>query len=205
MDERRLGAFLAVVDEGSVTAAAARLHVAQPSLSQTLRSLERELAVELFVRAGRGLRLTAAGHELVGPAREALRALQSARETVAEVAGLQTGSLELSALATLAVDPLAGLVGAFRRAHPGVLVRVREPDSALGVTEDVRIGAAELGLANVPLRTGELVSRPLGEQELLVVLPPNSEGADEPISAAALAQLPLVVSPPGTSTRMLLE
>jgi DNA-binding transcriptional LysR family regulator len=205
MDERRLRAFLSVVDEGTVTAAAARLHVAQPSLSQTLRALERELAVELFHRAGRGLRLTAAGRELVGPARQALRALEQARATVAEVAGLQVGSLELTALATLAVDPLASLLGAFRRAHPGVLARVREPDSAAGVGEDVRAGAAELGLAHLPLAAGDLVARLLGEQELLVILSPGSGAGEGPLRAAALADLPLVVSPPGTSTRMLLE
>ncbi len=205
MDERRLRAFLAVVDEGTVTAAAARLGVAQPSLSQTLHALEGELAVELFDRVGRGLRLSAAGRELVGPARQALRALEQARATAAEVAGVRAGSLELTALATLAVDPLAALLGAFRRAHPGVLVRVREPDGAAGVSEDVRRGASELGLAHLPLVAGDLVTRGLGEQELLVVLPPGSGGAGEPLRASALADLTLVVSPPGTSTRMLLE
>ena len=55
MDERRLRYFLAIVEEGSVTAAARELHIAQPSLSQALRSLENELGAELFLRAGRGL------------------------------------------------------------------------------------------------------------------------------------------------------
>src|ERR1700677_3101537 len=123
MDERRLRAFLSVVDDGTVTAAATRLGVAQPSLSQTRRALERELAVERFHGVGRGLRLSAAGRQLVAPARQALGALEQARATVAEVSGVRAGSLELTALATLAVDPLAALLGAFRRAHPGVLVR----------------------------------------------------------------------------------
>jgi DNA-binding transcriptional LysR family regulator len=55
MDERRLRYFLAIVDDGSVTAAAERLHVAQPSLSQALRAFEAELGAELFHRVGRGL------------------------------------------------------------------------------------------------------------------------------------------------------
>ena len=61
MDDRRLRYFLAVVDEGSVTRAAARLRVAQPSLSQALRAFEEELGAQLFHRVGRGLRLSAAG------------------------------------------------------------------------------------------------------------------------------------------------
>src|SRR5579863_4145803 len=110
MDERRLRYFLAVVEDGSVTAAAARLRVAQPSLSQALRRLEAELGVELFHRVGRGLRLSAAGEALVGPTRQVLRAIDEARDAATGIRELRQGTLEIAALATLAVDPMAGLV-----------------------------------------------------------------------------------------------
>jgi DNA-binding transcriptional LysR family regulator len=248
MDERRLRYFLAVVEEQSVTRAASRLHVAQPSLSQTLRALEGELGVELFHRAGRSLRLSAAGHALVGPAREVLSAIDAARGAVGEVAELLAGTLQIAALATLAVDPLAGLIGRFRREYPGVVVRVREPNSTAGVGAMVREGVCELGLARLPLPREDLRTRELGQQELLFVLPPGafpvdgstptsgrrrigagagpsqvaapSDGGapetpdistaarmpkDVPLSAKTLKDIPLVVSPPGTSTRTLLE
>jgi DNA-binding transcriptional LysR family regulator len=216
MDERRLGYFLAVVEEQSVTRAASRLHVAQPSLSQTLRALEGELGVELFHRAGRGLRLSAAGQALVGPAREVLSAIDAARGAVGEVVELLAGTLQIAALATLAVDPLAGLIGRFRREYPGVVVRVREPNSTAGVGAMVREGMCELGLARLPLPRENLRTRELGQQELLFVLPPETplpgEGAlvsetpkGTPLSAKTLKDIPLVVSPPGTSTRTLLE
>ncbi len=231
MDEKRLRCFLAVVEDESVTRAATRLHVAQPSLSQTLRALEGELGVELFHRVGRGLRLSAAGHALVGPAREVLSAIDAARDAVGEVAKVLAGTLEIAALATLAVDPLAALIGRFRREYPGVAVRVQEPPSTAGVGAMVREGACELGLARLPLPRNDLHARELGSQELLFVLPPDTslpgedastatpsptqrrrragsvvslsdEGA---LAAATLRDIPLVVSPPGTSTRMLLE
>jgi DNA-binding transcriptional LysR family regulator len=206
MDERRLRAFLAVVDEGGVTRAATRLRIAQPSLSQTLRAFEAELGVELFHRAGRGLRLSAAGEALTGPARQVLRAIDEARNTIAGVVELRTGTLEVAALATLAVDPMATLIGRFRERHPGVQVRVEEPDSAEGVGALVRAGACELGAAHLPLAGPGLVTHPLGVQELLFVLPPRtSPRGSGPLRPAALAEIPLVVSPPGTSTRMLLE
>jgi DNA-binding transcriptional LysR family regulator len=66
MDLRRLEYFLAVVEHGRVTVAANELHVAQPSLSQAIRALERDLGAELFVRNGRGLTPTPAGLALVG-------------------------------------------------------------------------------------------------------------------------------------------
>src|SRR5580704_9187694 len=111
MDEKRLRCFLAVVEEESVTRAASRLHVSQPSLSQTLRALEGELGVELFHRVGRGLELSAAGQALIGPAREVLSAIDTARGAVGEVAEVLAGTLQIAALATLAVDPLAELIG----------------------------------------------------------------------------------------------
>jgi LysR family transcriptional regulator, carnitine catabolism transcriptional activator len=225
MDERRLRYFLTVVEEGGVTRAASRLHVAQPSLSQSLRALERELGAELFVRSGRALRPTSAGEALVGPARQALRMMDAARAAVGEVAELSAGTLQIAALATLAVDPLSALVGRFRGAHPGVVVRVREPESAAAVSTLVRAGECELGLAHLPLPQESLRTVALGEQELLFVLPPSAAAQDRPsrpagsrgsggagdsrapgpLAAAALREVPLVVSPPGTSTRILLE
>ena len=206
MDERRLSYFLAVVEEGSVTRAARRLHVAQPSLSQAVRGLEAELGAQLFHRVGRGLRLSAAGEAFVGPARQALRAIDEARDAITGVVELRTGRLDMAALATLAVDPMANLIGRFRELYPGIEVRVHEPESADGVRALVRDGTCELGAAHLPLTGGQLTAHPLGEQELLFVLPPESIAqGDRPLGARELARTPLVVSPPGTSTRILLE
>lgn len=206
MDDRRLRYFLTVVEEDSVTRAAARLHVAQPSLSQALRALEAELGAQLFVRVGRRLRLSAAGEAFVGPARQALRALEEARNAIGGVVELRAGTLELAALATLAVDPMATLIGRFRDRHPGVEVRMREPESADQVSALVRDGSSEIGAAHLPVADADLVAHPLGEQELLFVLPPGTmPRRDGPIRAPELAQTQWVVSPPGTSTRMLLE
>lgn len=205
MDERRLRYFLAVVDEGSVTRAAQRLRVAQPSLSQALRAFESELGVKLFHRVGRGLRLSTAGNALVGPAHQILRAIDEARNAIAGVLELRTGTLEIAALATLAVDPMAELIGRFRARHPGVEVRVLEPESADHVSSLVREGACELGAAHLPLSHQQLIAHPLGEQQLQFVMPPHIPTDERPLRPRELARTPLVVSPPGTSTRILLE
>lgn len=204
MDERRLRYFLAVVDEGGVTAAAAKLHVAQPSLSQALRRLEAEMGAELFHRAGRGLRLSAAGEALAGPARRVLRTMDEARNAVSGVVELRAGTLDVAVLPTLAVDPMAVLVGQFRARHPGVQVRVHEPDSVAEVGGLLRDGTCELGMAHLPVPGEDLRAHPLGEQELLFVLPPGTD-EDRPLRPSRLARIPLVVGPPGTSTRSLLD
>ena len=205
MDERRLRYFLAIADEGSVTAAAERLVIAQPSLSQALRAFERELGVDLFHRTGRGLTLTAAGTALIGPAREILRATDAARDAVQAVAEVLSGTLDLAALATLAIDPLAELLGRFRRAYAGVTVRVAEPDGVAGLRALVAAGECELGLVDLEPPSIGFEVVPIGWQEMLVVMPPGSARPGPSLSAEALTAVPLVVSPPGTSTRNLLD
>ncbi len=206
MDQRRLEYFLAVVEEGGVTRAAGRLHVAQPSLSQALKTLEAELGLELFHRVGRRLRLSAAGEAFVGPARQVLRAMDEARAAIAGVRDLDTGTLEIAALSTLAVDPMAELVGRFRALHPGIRVRMLEPESAEGVSSLVRDGSCELGAAHLSLPRDGLEAQPLGDQELLFAMPPGADrAASGPLRPRELSRTPFVVSPPGTSTRILLE
>jgi DNA-binding transcriptional LysR family regulator len=206
MDQRRLEYFLTVVEEGGVTRAARTLHVAQPSLSQALKTLESELGIELFDRVGRGLRLSAAGDAFVGPARQVLRAMDEARAAIAGVRDLETGTLEIAALATLAVDPMAELVGRFRALHPGIRVRMLEAESAEGVSSLVHDGTCEVGAAHLSLPRDGLQAQSLGDQELLFAMPPGAErGVSRPLNPRELSRTPLVVSPPDTSTRILLE
>ncbi|MER7014247.1 LysR family transcriptional regulator [Saccharopolyspora sp. NPDC000359] len=175
MERRQLEYFLAVVDHGGFTAAAAALHVAQPSLSHSVKVLERELGAELFHRLPRSVRLTAAGSALVDFARRALREMETGRAAVREVAGLMAGRLDLVTLPTLALDPLARAIGRFRARHPQVRVRLHQPESEEDVRAAVRTGRAELGLADaVPRPADDLESTPIGEQELVITLPPGS-------------------------------
>jgi DNA-binding transcriptional LysR family regulator len=208
MDLRRLGLFLAVVDEGGMTRAAEARHVSQPSVSQAVRELETELGTPLFHRVGRGLVLTAAGEALVGPARQALRDVETARSAVDAVAGVTAGRLDLGALPTLAVDPLATLVGAFRVAHPHVTIRLADPADGAALAAMVTSGAVEIGIsvgaADDPKHVG-LEARPLGDQDLFAVLPPGTPAQGRYIAVEHLAAFPLVAAPAGTATRNQLD
>jgi LysR family transcriptional regulator, carnitine catabolism transcriptional activator len=208
MDLRQLRAVVAIVDHGGFTRAAAALHVAQPSLSQTVRTLETELGVELFHRTGRRVTLTAAGEALLEPARRALRDADTAREAAVEVAGLVAGHVDVVALPTLAVVPVAELVGRFRRAHPAVTVRLTEPEDPAALVAMLRDGRSELGFTELPLADDDLETRVLADQRYDAVLPPGSSAPDAvsaPIPLQRLAGLPLVTTPPGTSTRHLAD
>ena len=82
MDTRKLKYFLAVVDHDGFNRAAEHLLIAQPSLSQTIAALEKDLGVPLFHRIGRRAVLSEAGKELVGPARLVMRDLDAAQSAV---------------------------------------------------------------------------------------------------------------------------
>jgi DNA-binding transcriptional LysR family regulator len=206
MDLRQLEYVVGVVDHAGFTRAARALHVSQAALSEGIARLEAELGVQLFDRLGRSVRLTAAGTALLEPARRVLRDAAVLQTSVAAVKGLVAGSLELVALPTLAVDPLAPLVGAFRRAHPGVTVRIHQPEEAATVARLVRAGTAEVGLTELPISGPSLEQRAIVTQELVAVLPAESPLATRRrVSLVELADVPLVLLPEGTSTRTIVD
>jgi LysR family transcriptional regulator, carnitine catabolism transcriptional activator len=206
MEMRQVEYVLAVVDHGSFTKAAAAMHVSQPSLSDGIRRLESELDVRLFHRLGRSVELTDAGKAFVGPARQLTRDRNAVLESVAGVRSVQTGTLDFVALSTLAADPLGGLVGRFRKAHPGVVVRIAAPDDVGSVDAMVLDGRCELGLTELPPRRDELVSVSLERQEIVAVCPPRTRlAASGRLPLAKLRDMPLVTTPRGLSTRDLLD
>lgn len=204
MDLRQLSYVVAVVDHGGFTRAAAALHVAQPSLSQAVKALETELGVSLFDRLGRSVRLTAAGRALLPGARQALHDVEIAREAVAAVRGVERGRLDLVCLPTLGVSPVGELVGAFRRAHPDVTVRLVEPDEVGAAAGAVVEGEAEIGFVELPVEHEALVVSDLGEQDYVSVHHRSVERGTR-VSVRQLADLPLVTTMTGTSTRRLVD
>ena len=206
MDLRQVEYVLAVVDRGSFTKAAASMPVSQPSLSDGIRRLEAELGVRLFHRLGRSVELTDAGRAFVGPARRLTRDREAVFESVASVRDLRSGTLDIVSLPTLAADPLGRLVGGLRKAHPGIAVRIAAPEDDGAVVAMVLDGRSELGLTELRTPRDELVSVLLERQELVAVCPPRTRLATSGrLPVARLRGMPLVTTPPGTSTRDLLD
>jgi LysR family carnitine catabolism transcriptional activator len=206
MDLRQVEYVLAVVERGSFTKAASSMHVSQPSLSDGIRRLESELGVRLFHRLGRRVELTDAGRAFIGPARQLTRDRDAVFESVATVRDLHGGTLDLVSLPTLAADPLGRLVGRFRKAHPGIAVRIAAPEDDGAVVAMVLDGRSELGLTELRPHREELVAVSLERQELVAVCPPRTRLASSGrLPVARLRGMPLVTTPPGTSTRDLLD
>ncbi|WP_145903035.1 LysR family transcriptional regulator [Kitasatospora viridis] len=157
MQLQQLRYFAAVAETRHFTRAAERLHVAQPSLSQQIRSLERELGAELFHRGRGDTALTDAGQALLPLARRILADAESARSAVQETVQLRRGRLRLGATPSLCGSLVPDVLRAYRADYPGVRLLVREDGSRdlLG-----KLAAGELDLALVI--TPPTVDRPPG-------------------------------------------
>ncbi len=199
--------FLAVVDHDGINTASAALGLAQPTISQAIRSLERELDAELFHRVGRGMVLTSAGHALIGPARRMLRSVVTAEGSLADAAGRPRGRLDIATFSALSPDPVAPLVGSFRQEFPAVLVRIADLHDETAIASLIRDGHCEIVICHLPVADGaDLTVRELGVQEWRLVFPPGSSVPPaDPLPLAALPDVPHVIVPRGGSQAAAIE
>jgi DNA-binding transcriptional LysR family regulator len=169
---RRMAYWLAVVEEGSFTRAALRMHVSQPSLSQQVRLLEQEIGGDLLERLPRSVRLTAAGKAFLPHAQTAVRAAERAQHAARSALDLEVGELEISTVRSIAAGILPDLVQSWRQRHAGTFVRLHEFTHRSLAEDSVRCGAGDLGIGPPPIDwTGPV--RRLGWEEFLVVLAPE--------------------------------
>jgi DNA-binding transcriptional LysR family regulator len=183
MELRQLAHFVAVAEELHFTRAAARVHVVQSSLSASIGALERELGDKLFARDNRRVTLTQAGRALLPAARRALAAADEGRDAVAGVRGVLHGHLQVGAIQTLGVVDLAALLANFRRAHPGVAIRLSH-DSASELARAAADGVIDIAFIDGPVDQRKLSRTELGGDHLILAVP-----AADPLARRAAIRL----------------
>lgn len=196
MNLEQLRGFVEVARLGHFTRASETLHLAQPSLSRQISTLEQELGAALFHRARGNISLTAAGETLLPRARRMLADADAIRTEMAELAGLHRGRVRLGATPTLCISLVAEAMKAFHAAHPGVDLHLTEGGSHL-LIDQLAGGALDLALVTVseglPVAESALVRTPLLTEELVVVSSAAQAPIGEsPIDLARLATLPLI-------------
>ncbi|MFJ5221641.1 LysR family transcriptional regulator [Streptomyces sp. NPDC088400] len=169
MSLRQYEYALAVAAEGSVTAAAEVLHVAQPSVSQQIRGLERELGVELFARTPTGLVPTVVGRAFLREAEVAVSAARRARATARAGADDLVGELLVSVQMGFGTRQLPGALGALRRRFTRLEVTVFEEQSSAELERLCRRGVLDLALMAACERS-PADAHHLGDEEFVVVL-----------------------------------
>jgi DNA-binding transcriptional LysR family regulator len=201
-----LGLFVDAVELGSLSAAARRHQISQPSASQAIGRLERRLGVTLLHRGPRGATPSPAGQRLVGPARAALAALHRfAAEAEAIRAGAR-GEVRVAASYTNAEYVLPVRIAAFGARRPDVAVQLTVENSD-EVVAAVRAGTAEVGFVEGPIDFTGLGTRRIGRDVLAVVVAPGHPwvGHTGPLPGNVLAGTPLLLRERESGTRRTYE
>lgn len=206
MTLRQFEVFLAVARARSFRRAAEALHLSQPALSQHVRELETELGARLLDRLGRAVHLTDAGRVLEEHATRLFATLTDARRAIADLQGLQQGSLVIGASSTPGIYVLPGVLGLFRQRYPGIDVTLRLGNSEQ-VESLVRAGQLDLGLIGDLGRSPdeEWLTASLPDELVLVVGPAHPWARRRDIRPEELADQPLLLREAGSATRQVTE
>jgi DNA-binding transcriptional LysR family regulator len=189
MNLRQLQYLLAIADEGSFTRAADSLFVAQPSLSQQIKSLEQELGGPLLERLPKGVRLTAAGKAFLPEARAAVTHAERAWRDARNALGLQAGELEVATVTSVAYGVLPPAFERWHERYPGTTITLREYTHRRALDDAVRVGVGDIAVGPLPPQwPGPVVE--LGWEEFIAILPPTDPLAKStrPVSLAELSE-----------------
>jgi DNA-binding transcriptional LysR family regulator len=182
--------FCAALELGSFSAAADALRVSQPAVAEQVRKLERALGADLFIRAGRGVIPTDAGHAFAEHAAGSLRALEVGASSVGEFTAMRSGGVALGTFSAPSTWRLEELVAAFLERHPTLTVRLMSRNSS-AIAERVRRGELEAGVVLLPIDDHRLDVRPLVRDELLYVSA-DPQRTRRPATIEQLASAPLI-------------
>lgn len=201
MQLQQLRYVVCVAEEGRFTRAAARLHVAQPSISSAVAALEQELGAPLFHRERNQVTLTGAGEAFLPWARQVLADCEAGAAAVRDLLGLRRGRLVIGATPSLTTNLLPPVLARFHSQHPGVELTLHEAGSQ-ELVDRLEKGEMDLAVVILPLDRPWVESRALLREELVLAVDSGHPLAGRrSILVAELENVPLVMFKDGYDLR----
>ncbi|MFB9325891.1 LysR family transcriptional regulator [Paenibacillus aurantiacus] len=191
MDIKQLRYFVAIVEEGQITAAAKRLHMAQPPLSQQLKAMEQELGAALFEREGRGMQLTDEGRALYRHATRIIASLQEAEEEIQAIRQGWTGRLSIG-VNTLSDERLPRILRLFQQSYPQFTFSIQQNDSSQ-LCHLVRERVLDLAIVRLPLELSGFTLHYVKSEPYYFVGGYDIEETGGSISFGRIEHYPLIV------------
>lgn len=206
MTLRQFEVFQAVARERSFSRAAKKIHASQPTLSEHVAELERELGKKLFFRRGREVTLTEAGRVFEEYCARAVSAVEGARQAVAELDGLGHGSVLVGASTTPGLYVMPEIIARFRARCPGIELKLQIANSTI-IEERVKERELDLGIVggHTVGQGEECLAAGLLDELVLVVPPGHAWAKRREIGPDQLAGEPMLMREPGSSTRTVTE
>jgi DNA-binding transcriptional LysR family regulator len=199
METRNLEAFLAVAEELHFGRAAERLHIAQPPLSRTIKQLERDVGSPLFERTTRRVHLTTAGEALLGPARDVLDGIRSARMAVKSAGRGEIGRVRMGFAGPSSLLLVGALGRRVREAHPGIELSLRSTTYGPGALRAVVEGDLDLAMVRWEHPPPGIESRIVSNEHYVLVVPDNHRLAGRQIVSMADCRDEPFIALPGDS------
>ncbi|BCG01257.1 LysR family transcriptional regulator [Paraburkholderia sp. PGU19] len=193
---RLLNQFIAVAEEMHFGRAAARLHMAQPPLSQAIKNLEEMVGVQLFARSKHAVALTPAGRAFLDEARELIAQGQRAIDIARRASEGLTGRIAIGFMGSVSYELLPRILREFRTRFPAIHVDLREQTSVEQI-ESLHAGKLDLGLVRVPLvNAADLNMRTIEVERFIAVLPRDHRlAASRSLRLEDLAEAPFMIFP----------
>ena len=195
---RQLEYLVAIADLGTFTRAAADLHVSQPALSHQIAVLERDVGGSLVDRLPRSARLTPAGRAMLPYARAAIAEAGRGRSAARNATGAAGGELLVAAVYSVSLGVLLAPFQTWHHEHPDVRIRLHEHRHGDEMAQSMRAGSADIAIGPEPDQWAG-VTQPLGDEEMVIVLPADDRLAEtrKSIALATLADRAWIHYAPG--------
>lgn len=197
--------FLHTAHKGNLTKAALELHITQPSVSYAIKQMEETLGLKLFHRLSKGVELTAEGRALLKYVEQSFTLLDAAQKHVQDLKQLTEGEIRIGASDSLIKHLLLPQLNLFHKEYPGIRIRLthgKTPD----ITQRLIEGEIDCAIVHMPINDPQLSVQKLAMlEDCFVVGEAYRELAGRLLSVNDLAELPLLLLSPGSSTRVFVE
>jgi len=193
MNLKQIFYFVTIVNEGQITRAAHKLHMAQPPLSYQLKKLEQELGVLLIERTVKRLNLTKEGEILYKKGVALLKQVENIKKEIEETGKGVQGDLAIGCVKSY-FDKLSSKIMLFHKSHPNVTFQLRSGATS-DLVKSLQKGNIELAIVKLPFEMDNFEILPLPDEPYIAVIPENwnSDNSKESISLEELAKLPLLL------------
>lgn len=197
--------FNEVANTGNITAASERLHISQPAVSKSIKSLEEQLGGSLFVRTKRGVILTEEGRQLYNYIKVAIEYIRNAENKFTDMVNLETGTIKIGISRTLVEYYLLPFLEMFHKDYPNIKIEIIT-NMASELVPKLRDGLIDMIIANMPMKNqNDVVIEKLVDIQDIFVVNRNYNVDSYEIDLKDLNSYSLILQPKGNNTRDYLD
>ncbi len=205
VDLHQLRIFHSAVKAGGFTHASRELHLSQSTVSQHIKQLEEEIGCQLFMRVGKRVLLTEAGHLLRDHCEKIFQDVKNAEMAIRELAGLKRGKVRFGTGSTTLIYQLPPVLETYQARYPNIELIVVSEITDL-ILRDVQAQRLDLGLVMLPVEESDLQVTPLYDEELKIAVPTRHPLARKSaLSVADLGELRFILYERKTVMRRLVD